>query len=266
MASAVSDLSNRQANDTRFNKEAAAWDSRPGIHKASKHACGAILAQLNSLAPEKPLHELEVLEIGCGTGVLSFLLAPHVKRIVAVDAAEGMIDVLKQKLDKPDAPRNIVALALLLEDPEDPSLPPAEPSKPDGPRLKFDLITSHLVLHHIPDLTAVLQTMHECLAPDGRVMLTDFQDFGPEAQRFHARSRMEGVCRHGIATLAMEALMLQAGFVEVEVEPKWTMSKTVERFDGEFGEVGMQKEGMGKQMDFPFVLCCGVKEARHVLS
>ncbi|KAK4493739.1 hypothetical protein PRZ48_014924 [Zasmidium cellare] len=265
MASAVANLSNRQANDTRFNKEAAAWDSRPGIHIASKHACETILAQLSNSKPGKPISELEVLEIGCGTGVLSFLLAPHVKRIVAVDAAEGMIDVLKQKLAKPDAPKNIVPLALLIENPEDPALPPVDEKKPDGPRLKFDLITSHLVLHHIPDLITVLQTMHACLASGGRVMLTDFEDFGPEAHRFHAKSRMEGVCRDGIAARAMEASMLQAGFGEVEVVPKWTMCKTVERFEGEFGENGMGGEGQGVKMDFPFVLCYGVKEAKHAL-
>lgn len=265
MASAVANLSNRKANDTRFNKEAAAWDSRAGVQKASKHASAAILAHLKSLSLEKPLSELEVLEIGCGTGILSFLLAPHVKRIVAADAAEGMIDVLKQKLAKPGAPKNIVPLALLLEDPEDPALPPADRRKTDGPRLKFDLITSHLVLHHIPDLRPVLETFHGCLAPGGRVTLTDFEDFGPEAKRFHPSSKMEGVCRHGIGARWMEAIMMQVGFAEVEVEPKWTMSKPVEKFEGEFGEDGSEKEGLGESMDFPFVLCYGVKEAKHVL-
>lgn len=265
MASAVANLSNRQANDSRFNKEAAAWDSRVGVQKASKHASEAILSHLNGLSFEKPLSEVDVLEIGCGTGILSFLLAPHVKRIVAVDAAEGMIDVLKQKLAKPDAPKNIVPLALLLENPEDPALPPADPSKPDGTRLKFDLITSHLVLHHIPELSPVLETMLGCLAPGGRVTLTDFENVGPESQRFHPKSKLDGVCRHGIGARHMEALMMQAGFVEVEVEPKWTMSKTVEKFEGEFGEDGKEKDGMGEPMDFPFVLCYGMKEAKHTL-
>lgn len=186
-------------------------------------------------------------------------MAPHVDTVVAADAAEGMIDVLKQKLQKDDAPKNIVPVCVLLEDPEDPSLPPADSSKPDGPRQKFDLVTSHLVLHHIPELKPVLETMYGCLAPGGRTMLTDFEDYGPEAKRFHAASKMAGVERHGINAKDMEELMTSVGFVNVSCKAEWTMSKSVEKFDGEFGKQGKPVEGGGEKLDFPFLICYGEK-------
>lgn len=199
-----------------------------------------------------------MLEIGCGTGILSFLMAPHVDRVVAIDAAEGMIEVLRQKLSKEDAPTNILPVCVLLEDPEDPSLPAADQEKPDGPRQKFDLITSHLVLHHIPDLKPVLKTMLGCLMSGGRLMLTDFEDFGPEAKRFHAASKMEGVARHGIHAEDMTKMMEDVGFVNVVCKPEWTMVKTVEKFDGEFGKEGKPgEESQGEKMDFPFLICYG---------
>jgi len=190
---------------------------------------------------------------------LSFLIANHVDQVVAVDAAEGMIDVLKRKLLQEGAPVNVKPLCLLLEDPEDSGLPPADQSDPNGERQKFDLITSHLVLHHIPDLEPVLSTMFGCLAAGGRTMLTDFQDFGPEAKRFHAASKMAGVARHGINVEEMTELMHKVGFVNVECRPEWTMTKTIEKFDGEFGNAGKPGEGQGEKLDFPFLICYGEK-------
>ena len=256
MASAVANLRSAAGGNERFNQEALSWDSRPLVWKASQEAEKAITAKAAAMkwSPK------QVLEIGCGTGILSFLIAPHVERVVAIDAAEGMINVLKQKVDRPDAPKNILPVCVLLEDPEDPSLPPANETKPDGPRRKFDLITSHLVLHHIPDLKRVLETMLGCLAPGGRVMLTDFEDFGAEAKRFHAQSKLDGVERHGIHAQRMTVMMKEVGFANVSVVPEWTMDKTIEKFPGEFGVKGQpQGEGQGEKMDFPFVLCYGEK-------
>jgi trans-aconitate methyltransferase len=38
-----------------------------------------------------------VLELGCGTGVVTRLLAPHVKRICAVDCARGALQIASQR-------------------------------------------------------------------------------------------------------------------------------------------------------------------------
>src|SRR4051794_16583599 len=100
MATAYS-LLQGSGND-RFNAEATAWDSNPLVHQASKAAFEAIRArfpQLQLTGESGRTDGLDVLEIGCGTGLLTMLVAPHVRTIVAVDAAQGMIDVLKAKLD-----------------------------------------------------------------------------------------------------------------------------------------------------------------------
>lgn len=238
------------SGNDRFNAEAKAWDSNPFVRAMSEEAFKAIQKFVPGFAVGQP----DVLEVGCGTGLLSVAMAPAVNRLVAVDAADGMIDVLNTKLEKPDAPTNIIAVAVLLEDPEDKSLPPADAADPDGPRLKFDLITSHLVLHHIPDLSVVLKTMLGCLKPGGTVALTDFEDFGPEARKFHPESKMAGVERHGIGRAWMAELMTEVGFVDVKVEVAWEHTKMVEKFPGEFAG-----EGKGEPMKFPYVICLGKK-------
>ncbi|KAJ4315506.1 hypothetical protein N0V84_008332 [Fusarium piperis] len=246
----------------RFNAEAAAWDRNPFVHAMSLEAWKAIQKFVPSLLGGTS-SRLDVLEIGCGTGLLSLEVAPSVNRLVAVDAAEGMIEVLSSKLNKLDAPKNIQPLAILLQDPEDKRLPPADEAKPDGPRLKYDLITSHLVLHHIADLKAVLTTMLGCLKEGGMVALTDFEDFGPEARRFHPESKMSGVERHGIPREWMANLMREVGFKDVEVEVAWDHMKLVEKFPGEFdglkkGEIDLDS-GVGELMKFTYVICMGKK-------
>ncbi|KAK5048359.1 hypothetical protein LTR84_006029 [Exophiala bonariae] len=259
MATAASSFQKGSGND-RFNAEALNWDKNPLVHEASKQALKAISARFPALKPSSETTGLNVLEIGCGTGLLSFITAPLVKQVVAIDAAPGMIEVLKEKLKKQDAPSNVLPVAVLLEDPEDPSLPPANAADPNGPRLKFDLITSHLVLHHVPDLKGLLTTMLGCLKHGGSVALTDFEDYGPEAKSFHPQAKLAGVERHGIHAKTMAALLKEVGFSNVRVERAWSVDKTVESFEGEF-ENGRPQPGQGVTRNFPFVICMG--EQKH---
>ncbi|KAH8903791.1 S-adenosyl-L-methionine-dependent methyltransferase [Coniochaeta sp. PMI_546] len=243
------------ANNARFNAEAAAWDSNPSVLLASDLARKAILDRLPG--PDVT-SRLDVLEIGCGTGILSLALAPYFRSVTAVDAAEGMVAALQAKLSAEDCTtKNVRAVCALLEDPDDEriQLDPSAASRPDDgknsePR-RFDLVVSHLVLHHIPDLLPVLRTMFGCLKRGGLVMLTDFEDFGPEARRFHPEAKMDGVERHGIKRTDMEALLLRAGFVDVSIETGFEMDKIVETEPGS----GVN----GPTMTFPFLICIGKK-------
>lgn len=280
--------SNTASNNDRFNAEAAAWDANPDVHRASDGALQALLSTYppspsssspSSISSNSFIHltptnpTTDVLEIGCGTGLLSFRLAPYVRSILAIDAAEGMIAALEAKLEaaarSPEETTGsvITPLCILLEDAEDPRLPPANSSSSSSsssPRKKFDLVISHLVLHHIPttSLPALLKTMHAALKPGGEVALTDYQDFGPEARKFHPEAKMHGVeSPRGIDAAWFAGLLREAGFEDVVVGPQWTMEKEVERFPGEWGQDG--KKPAGKQlatMDFPFLLCRGRKK------
>ncbi|EXJ87020.1 hypothetical protein A1O3_03977 [Capronia epimyces CBS 606.96] len=262
MTSAALPLQPTSGND-RFNAEAASWETNPFVHEASKEALKAIMTRFPALTnPPAPDKGLEVLEIGCGTGLLSCLIAPYAKRVVAVDAAPGMIEELEKKLQTAQTPQNILPVAVLLENPEDKHLPPVDESNPDGPRLKFDLIISHLTLHHVSNLRAVLTTMLGCLKHSGSVALTDFEDNGPEAKRFHEKAKMAGVQRPGINAQAIDTLMNEVGFVNVRVERAWSMDKVVEKYDGEFGDApkGPRQPGQGEIKSFPFLVCTGQKK------
>ena len=252
----LSKMSGISKGNDRFNAEAAAWDSNPSVHLASSLALKSILEHHPELTTS---NDTDVLEIGCGTGLLSLSLAPHVRSLTAVDAAQGMIDAFNVKLGKRPEVRNVIPVCAMLEDPDDTRirLDPLNKDQREGlPARRFDLIISHLVLHHIPSLEDMFKTMHGCLKKGGRVALTDFEDFGPGARKFHPEAKMEGVERHGIPRRGVKNLLEDAGFVDVKIETAFEMEKWVEASPGD----GVIKGEGGSKMRFPFLICMGRKE------
>lgn len=245
------------ADNNRFNAEAVAWDSNPDVHTASALALKAIL-YANPQIKQRGL-VLDGLEIGCGTGLLSFMIAPYLGSLTAVDSAQGMIDAFTIKLNgRPDI-TNVRPVCALLEDPDDEVLRihPHHIGKTDGlPPRRFDLIISHLVLHHIPSLPAIFKTMYGCLKSGGYISLTDYEDFGPEARRFHPEAKMQGVERHGIPRLQVKEMLIEARFVDVSVTTAFNMEKYVEASPG----AGVIRGEGGTKMRFPFLMCWGRKE------
>ena len=217
----------------RFDKEAADWDDEPYTVASSKQA-----------NLKQGLEATDILEIGCGTGLLSLIVAPYAHSLTAVDPSSGMIKVLEAKLAVNPSVSNIKPVCGLLQDPDDPKI--QNPSVSGESPKRFDLVISHLVLHHVPSLSDLLKTMYGCLKPGGQIALTDFENFGPEARKFHAECAMEGVERHGISRKEMEDSMKESGFVDIRVDEGFRMNKPVES---------------GGLMEFPFLICLGKKAA-----
>lgn len=197
--------------------------------------------------------DLDVLEIGCGTGLLSFQLAPHVRSLVGVDTSDGMISAFNKKVEALSDPEhaNLAAVNVLVQSADDVHLQETcaalaarrGDSGEDSP-YRFDLVVSHLTLHHIPSLDGLLVTLWECLRPGGMIALTDYEDFGADAIKFHPESKRTGVERHGIDKKEIEDVMVGAGFSEVRVERVFELNKQVED---------------GGEMAFPFLLCLAKK-------
>lgn len=256
MASAAA--TSQDINNARFNQEAADWDNNRKHVESVQLAFEAIKRYVPAFA-DGSAKDLDVLEIGCGTGLLSFLIAPHVRSLVGVDTSDGMIDAFNRKVAALPNPEkaNLAAVNVLVQEADDVHVQGAaaalagrrgEPNveKHDHP-YRFDLIISHLTLHHIPSMPTIFATLFQCLRSGGRLALTDYEDFGPEAVPFHPKAKREGVERHGIKKDELEMIIDGTGFNEVKVEKAFVLRKEVEAEDGK----------PAREMDFPFLICLG---------
>jgi 2-polyprenyl-3-methyl-5-hydroxy-6-metoxy-1,4-benzoquinol methylase len=95
------------------------------------------------------------LDLGCGTGRDSVLLAGRFAHVDAVDLSLPMIEIARARRSRPNI---AYRQADLLE------------ATGSG---EYDLVLSVMTLHHVPDLRAALAHVKGLLAPAGRIVLAD---------------------------------------------------------------------------------------------
>jgi len=205
---------------TLFDEAAATWD-KPLRVELAKGVARAILARINTNK------SMTAMEFGCGTGLVTALLAPHLGKIVATDNSSGMLDELRKKIAGLDI-ANITTRQLDL-------------TRESLPEERFQLIYSSMTLHHIEDINALLRTFHALLSPGGRIALADLDR---EDGTFH--SDHTGVAHLGLKKKELLGLAKDAGFTELTVETAHVI----------------RKEGNdGREHDYPVLLLSGMKEA-----
>lgn len=101
-----------------------------------------------------------VLDVGCGTGALTRIVAKKARYVVGVDAATAMVEVAKRKTKNLSNLEFKQAIAEEL------------PFDTDS----FDIVLSTMTLHHLPtcDKTKAIKEMHRVLKPRGQFLLVDF--------------------------------------------------------------------------------------------
>ncbi len=168
-----------------FEEKAKGWDTRPIAAQLTDGVFHALQAAV-TFAPEQT-----VMDFGAGTGLLATRLAPQVRRILAVDISQAMLDLLAKK---PEAQGKITAYCQdIIEAP----LPE-----------RADLIVSAMAMHHVQDTAALMRAFYDHLTPGGSVALADLDT---ERGDFHAPGT-EGVFHDGFDRDALAALMIEAGF------------------------------------------------------
>lgn len=130
--------------------------SEPYTDHAAAYAAHNAVAPYNALYERPALLDLvgdvaglDVLDLGCGPGVTTAALVDRGARVTGVD---GSAPLLAHARGLSDA-------AFVVHDLADPL-----PFPDDG----FDLVVSGLVLHYLPDWTAVLAEVARVLRPGGR--------------------------------------------------------------------------------------------------
>ena len=94
-----------------------------------------------------------VLDLGCGTGALTYKLAPHVKALHGLDVSSQMIEIATDRADGHHVQGLHFAQGSIFDD----SLAPES----------FDTILAFQVLHVLSNKHEVLRRIHELLKPGG---------------------------------------------------------------------------------------------------
>jgi ubiquinone/menaquinone biosynthesis C-methylase UbiE len=97
--------------------------------------------------------DMEVLEIGCGTGSTAILHSPHVKRIRAEDVAPRMIEIGREKAKAAGITNIDFAVSDINE------AAPLEGA--------YDAVLALNLLHVVKDRDAVIAKIHRALKPGG---------------------------------------------------------------------------------------------------
>lgn len=177
----------------RFDQVSETWDREERRVRLAQGVTEAIVTRCALPA------DLDVLDFGCGTGLVSLALRPLVRSVTGVDTSRGMLDVLERKV----AAQALEGVHTVLVSPDSPLAVPG----------RSDLVVSSMALHHVADLAPLFERFREHLHPGGRVALADLD---LEDGTFHEDAT--GIFHFGFERSAFAALLVAAGFVEVEVE------------------------------------------------
>ena len=155
--------------DPTFN--VSGWlDSYTGEQHAEEHMHEWVDATVDRILELKPRR---VLEIGCGTGLLLYRVAPQCEAYVGVDFSDSALGLIEAQIKK--LGMNNVSLIQSA----------ADSLSFDDSRLKdagpFDLIVINSVIQYFPSahyLVGVITKMSSALSPDGKLFIGDARSLG----------------------------------------------------------------------------------------
>jgi SAM-dependent methyltransferase len=102
------------------------------------------------------------VDLGCGAGRHTLLLADRFDHVLAVDAADGMLDIARRDRSRPNVAyerRDVLAVTPGLDS-------------------QFDVVLSVHTLHHVGPPDLVLPRVRSLVAPGGTAILADIVDPG----------------------------------------------------------------------------------------
>jgi SAM-dependent methyltransferase len=194
-----------------FDEAARTWDGEERRVLRAK-------AVAERLAPFfEPRRRRNALDFGCGTGLLGFFLRDLFARIDLIDPSEGMIEVLRGKIEADDERRRSSGAA------------PGATMRPVRGTIEsmssslgpYDAIFSLLVLHHIRDTEGTLRGLRSVLAPGGLLALVDLDtedgSYHLEYDDFHGYN---GFDRGALSDTAEKAGFAKPSFETVYVDRK----------------------------------------------
>ena len=139
----------RSKSEEFFASASGQWDQMRSELFGDRFHLHALLALIDP--------SLTIGDLGCGTGQVSELIAPHVAKVVAVDASADMVQAARKRL------KGLAHVDVRRGDME--ALPIDDS--------QLDVAIAALVLHHLPEPARALAEVHRVVKRGGRIMIVD---------------------------------------------------------------------------------------------
>jgi len=146
--------------------------------------------------------QMQVLDFGAGTGLISSQVAPHVEKVTAVDISQSMLDKLIAKQEITD---KVEALC------HDMTVEPIGK--------EYDLIMSAMAMHHVEDTDNLVKRFSDHLKSGAKIALADLDK---EDGSFHPEG-MNDVYHDGFERSELKATLEKHGFKDINFETAHTI-------------------------------------------
>lgn len=159
---------------SRFDERAKDWDKKQTTLDKSD-AC------INHLKEKIDFSNIKnILDYGCGTGLIAFNLVEENNEVLGLDNSIGMVEEFNKKVKEKNLSNIKAKKHNILEE--------------DLPKNSFDLIVISMSLHHIEDINMFFKKSFEALKNGGYICVNDLDK---EDGSFHAKHNNEGVYHFG---------------------------------------------------------------------
>lgn len=175
------------SNRRDFDIKANDWDDNPQRIKLANDIFRSISREVLLLPT------MDIMDFGCGTGLLTLQFRPLVHSITGFDSSEGMLNVFRKKVIQ----EGLIGVDI------------RHLNHDNGEQLKgrYHLIISSMALHHIKDMQSLLSQFYKLILPSGHLCIADLDlDNG----KFHNSD--EGVFHHGFDLENLRDIFEKTGF------------------------------------------------------
>jgi len=171
-----------------FANKSKSWDMNS---TRVQNAKGIAQLIVNNIKIDK---SMELMDFGAGTGLLSYFIAPYIKKIVAVDNSPSMLLEFKNKCDEFSCHTEIIERDL----------------SSDTLERKFDGIISSMTIHHLEDIPALFSKLYTMLDEGGFIAIADLDS---EDGSFHSDNT--GVFHYGFDRQLLTRYAKEVGFSDI---------------------------------------------------
>jgi len=181
-----------------FKHKSKSWDMSSMRVKNAKSIADLIVKNINFN------DTMAIMDLGAGTGLLTYFIAPHVSKITAIDNSPSMLLEFKNKQNEFKCKTEILEKDLSIHTIDE----------------KVNGIISSMTIHHLENIEQLFEKFYNMLEPNGFIAIADLDS---EDGSFHSDNT--GVYHYGFDRKLLEDIAKEVGFKNIHFYLASTINK-----------------------------------------